>query len=146
MKYSLIIIFGAMIGAANAQTVYYCNKAGKKIITDQPCDKHGAAQTKSVTSQEMPPLNVSQGLSQKEKQKGQAVTERLKREDSQFQQEREQQKARDQEQRRNNERVCAQLWRYKERIIAQQRAMNSEYWNSEHRRVNDEIYRRECGN
>lgn len=51
MKYSLIIIFGAMIGAANAQTVYYCNKAGKKIITDQPCDKHGAAQTKSVTSQ-----------------------------------------------------------------------------------------------
>jgi hypothetical protein len=146
MKRFIFLLFGtAFAVTVSAQSIYYCTKNGKKIVTDQPCENHGASQSKRVDYQEMPPLTITQGLTDSEKRKGQALTERLNREDRQYLQAKKYEQAKLQSQKSNNERVCSELWRYKEQIVSHLRYRSTDYWNSEHRRVNDEIYRRECG-
>ncbi|MDR2113626.1 MAG: hypothetical protein LBQ62_11125 [Candidatus Accumulibacter sp.] len=125
--------------------IYHCMKDGKKLVSDQPCEKFGSEEKKRVRSSQMPPLNTAQGLTKNERKHGQAVTDRLRNEEWQRRAIREYQESEAAEERKRNEKKCSDLWYYKEQIINQQRRKNDEYWNEEHRKVNDEIFHLNCG-
>lgn len=141
----LALLVASMTTTVNAQTFYHCTKNGKKLISDQPCDEQGAKEQKRVNVQDMPPLNTTQSLSAGQVQQSQQIDRRMQQQKIVNTQQMQYDQARQQEAKQNNDKVCADLWRYKEQIIAQQRRMNSDWWNAEHRRVNDDIYKRNCG-
>lgn len=140
---ALICLFSSV--ALSQSTFYHCVKNGQKLISDQPCENFGAEESKRVRASEMPPLNTTQGLTKNERQRGQAVSNRLRIEEQQHRNKQEYQKSKAEKEKKIIEKQCADLWRYKEQIVASQRRGNSDYWNAEHRQVNDKIYRLNCG-
>lgn len=144
------VVLGAVLSLLSATAlsqgiVYHCMKDGKKIISDHPCNAFSAQETKRSNFSDLPPVTTVQGVTPEERDRGRKLTERLNREDEQYRRRMDYEKAKAAEDQRLTEKRCAELWRYKEQIVAQQRRMNNDWWNAEHRRVNDEIYRLNCG-
>ena len=139
-----LLIALASIGTSEAQTLYHCIKAGKKVFTDQPCETHGATQQKRIDYQDLPPVNTSRSLTPNEINRSQQLGERLNAQRQADEQQRQQLIAKAQQQEEDNQRVCKELDRYKNQIIAQQRQRNTDWLNAEHKRINDEMYDRKC--
>ncbi len=131
--------------ALSQGVIYHCVKDGKKILSDQPCPVFGSNETKRIRYVDLPPVNTVQPVTPEQRVQSQKVTERINVEEVQARQKREYEQAKAEEDKRLVEKQCADLWRYKDSIVAQQRRGNNDWWNSEHRRVNDEIYRLKCG-
>lgn len=137
---ALALVFSTVV---HGQTFYHCTKDGKKIISDQPCGI-GAKEQKRVDISQMPPINTSQALTESQKQQGQQIDQRNRQQQQIDEQNRQNQIAKQQQEQEINQRVCKDLDRYKNQIISQQRQRSTDWLNSEHKRVNDEMYDRKC--
>jgi hypothetical protein len=146
MKKAFFMIFVTILAIpAYSQVFYHCVKDGEKLVSDRPCERFGATENKRVRTVDMPPINAIQPLSEKERLRAQAITGHQKRNEQEHIEQKKYQKQKAEDDKRLNNKKCADLWRYKNQIVASQRKLNSEWLNSEHRRVNDEIYRLNCG-
>ena len=147
MFFKKALFFGVILSCYSAaalsqSTFYHCAKGGEKIISDQPCAELGAKETKRVEAKDLTPLNTVQGVSQEEKRQPVPKTRVQQVADtSQQQGSNPASRAKDQ----GRERQCADLLSKKDDIVALQRQRNSEQLEESHRKVNDEIYRLECG-
>ena len=64
--------------SANAETMFYCTKDGKNIISDRPCAIHAAREQKRIDGRDLPPLNATQGPTQGQIDEGKRLDERMK--------------------------------------------------------------------
>ncbi|MDR1934012.1 MAG: hypothetical protein LBS49_00200 [Candidatus Accumulibacter sp.] len=146
-KLLFIAAFCAFGSAAPAQQIiYYCVKDGNKLISNKPCAELAATESKRVNAEDLPPLSTMPGLSDNERQRGKTLSERLDRNDPQAPREPQARaEAEASEDQTVNEKKCADLQYYKEHIVALQRAVNNDWLNSEHRRVNEDMSRLNCG-
>jgi hypothetical protein len=146
MRIAFSLIAGLFLAVpAYSQVFYHCTKDGKKLVTDRPCERFGATENKRINANDMPPLNTSKSLSENEKRQGQVVTDRLNQSGREHIQQRTYEKQKAAEEKKITEKKCADLWRYKQELVEKQRKRNSEWLNKEFRRVNDEIFRLNCG-
>ena len=113
-NFAILVFLCFSSSAALSQPVFHhCLKDGKKFLSDRPCESFGLKEDKRVPVSEMPPINTAQGLTEKDRQLGQAISERLKRDDRQQRIEQQGQRSKEAEEKRLNERTCADLWRRK---------------------------------
>ena len=94
----LTAIITIAIFSARAETVFYCTKDGKKIISDRPCEIHAAREQKRIDGQDLPPLSVTQELTQGQKDEAKSLDARMKK----------QAQVRDDQQRKEEERAADQ--------------------------------------
>jgi hypothetical protein len=145
-KVLFAVFLGVFSSAALSQyVIYHCVKNGKKIVSDQKCEDQGAAETKRVNAQDMPPVNTTQVLTNDQRWEGYYLKNRLNSADREFLDQRQHDRAVAAQSKRDNEEACKSLWREKDRIIAQQRTHSNDHLNRRHREINDEIYRLNCG-
>ncbi|MBK8744154.1 hypothetical protein [Propionivibrio sp.] len=147
MKLPMLLLTSLIVAVSmtvNAQTIYHCTKNGKKVMSDQPCEHQGAIEQRRVDVQDMPPLNTSQPLTPGQIQQSQQIDQRLQQENVVSEHKRQYEKAKIAQDQANNQKVCDDLERYRKQVIDQQRVNNNDWWNAEHRRVDDEMYKRGC--
>lgn len=141
----LLLTSFLMTGATFSQdTIYYCQKGGKKLVSDRPCDEHGAKQTKKVYAEDLYPISSGGGLSPSARVRVQQIDARLAKKNVRHKWPSRQQSSRLGRELEQKERICAELYRQKENIISRQRVHNTERFNEKHRKVNDQIYKNGC--
>ena len=116
--------------------MFYCTKDGKKIISDRTCEIHAAREQKRIDGRDLPPLNVTQELTQGQKDEAKSLDARMKKQaqvrDDQQRKEEEQaaglqkkQKMQDQ-----NIRTCLGLEKKRYGLIEALQEKNPPYLNS----------------
>ena len=136
--HKLIIVLAVLVvNSSGAQTIYYCVKNGKKVVSNQSCEDQGAVQKKRVDPQDAPPMNITQPIKpsqikqnrEQDRQDPQVVTfgQKGKSHLSSSEQDR-----------------CDKLWQRKLETIEDQRRMNNDWLTAEHKRINDELYALRC--
>lgn len=133
-----------LASVASAQTVHVCQKDGRKIMTDSPCDRIGAETMQIRTQDSFRPLTVITGISPRERQTLNQYKARDAVNNAQWEADRraDREAARQQEAAKNSN--CARLNAEKNSIVAQLRQNSTQWLNDRHRTVNDEIGRMGC--
>lgn len=150
MKERIIVAAIFLLGsfAVNAGEIYYCVKNGKKIMSDQSCDKFDASEQKHVYTENMPPLNISQGLTQNQINKVRLIDEANRQQALIDEHQRIANQRQAQLQQLNDKNTCMALENRKKQILSAQRAPNNisslNYYQEELRKTNDELYRLHC--
>lgn len=133
---------------AHADAIYYCNKNGKKIVTDRPCEEFGAQEKRRINPQDLPPLSTSQGLRPDQIEQARQIDQRNQQQAQIDEQQRQAMQRQAQAQQGQKSQICASLESHKQSLIAAQRMPNSmqtlNYYREELRKVNDELYARRC--
>lgn len=144
----LAVILSLASFSANADAIYYCNKNGKKIVTDRPCEDLGAQEKKRINPEDLPPLSTSRGLTANQIEQSKQIDQRYHQQSQIDDQQRQIKQQAAQSQKANNKAVCVSLDRQKQSIISAQRAPNSgamhDYYREQRRKIDDEIYRLGC--
>lgn len=133
---------------SSAETIFYCMRDGRKVISDQPCADQKAREVKRIDGADLPPINTSKALSTSDRQRARDFDARQQQEDEQNRQNEAQRQNQAQQSAaasQDKAAYCDLLYRRKADIVSAQRFRSSDSLNEEHKRVNDEIYRLRCG-
>lgn len=128
----------------NAQTIYVCDKAGKRIMSDQPCDKLGATINHIRTPESYAPLTTVVGLTPGQQQKSNEIKFRHDQNEAKWKAEREASRRATERADAENSVICNRLNTEKINIVSQLRQNSTQWLNDRHRQVNDEMYQRRC--
>jgi hypothetical protein len=148
--YQLVIsfLFGASLfllaSVVSAQDIHVCMKDGKKIMTDQPCERIGAVTKQIRTPDSFRPLTVIGGVTPGERQLMQQYKARDAAENALWEADRARDREAARQQAAANQRRCDQLNAEKNNIVVQLRQNSTQWLNDRHRAVNDEMYRLNC--
>ena len=147
-RFRLIFLLGcfSMISMASAQSAfYYCDKGGKNLVSDTPCESQSAKMIKKVAPEELYPISSGgKGLSDSERRRVQQIDNRLRDENRRHQRLMQKSAESYTKQQRDKKRICDNLYRQKERIAAQQRIRSTGKLNERYRTINDRLHEKGC--
>ena len=147
MKKFLAFLLGCffLVGSASAQSAfYYCNKGGKKLVSDRPCEEQGAKLTKKVRPEELYPISSGGSLSESARARVNQIDNRLRNEEYQHQQRMQAAAENYGWQQQNKKNTCDEPYREKEWVVSQQRQHSTPWLNERHRQINNRIYENGC--
>lgn len=134
-----------VVSAASAQSAfYYCNKGGRKLVSDRPCEEQGAELTKKVSPEELYPISSGGGLSENDRKRVKQINDRLRNEESQHQKRMQKSVENHVRQEHDKERICGKLNKQKEKIISQQRIRSTSQLNNRHKAIDNKLYEYGC--
>ncbi len=144
-KLFLLCCFFVVADAASGQSAfYYCNKGGKKLVSDRPCEEQGAKLTKKVRPEELYPISSGGSLSENGRERVKQIDDRLRNEESQYQKRMQKSVENHARQQHDKERICGKLNKQKERIISRQRIHSTPQLNNRHKTIDNKLYEYGC--
>lgn len=144
-KFVFLLVCFFMTSVASGQSAfYYCNKGGKKLVSDRPCEEQGAKLTKKVRPEELYPISSGGSLSESARARVNQIDNRLRNEEYQHQQRMQAAAENYGWQQQNKKNTCDELYREKERIVSWQRQHSTPWLTERHHQINNRIYENEC--